>query len=183
MRCDAVLWGLGNPGIRYRTTYHNIGTLFVEFLAEYYQAPWEKNSRHHADFAQIVEGERTFLLVRSHHYMNAAGGTARALKEKSGIQPHNVCVLADNADQPLYKVQHRMTGGAKGHNGIRSIQVQWGNSFRRLWLGIGRNTQPLDQFVLSPISPAILHTYKNGFSQIKSKLLAWEAVDWDTQLT
>jgi PTH1 family peptidyl-tRNA hydrolase len=69
--------------------------------------------------------------------MNDSGKVIPGLL-KQGIKPENILVIHDELEQPFGKIQIRMGGSARGHNGLKSIIAACGDQFARMRFGIAR---------------------------------------------
>jgi PTH1 family peptidyl-tRNA hydrolase len=134
-----VVVGLGNPGLEYRDTRHNVGQRVLDRLAReaFGGASWER----HGGWAVCSGRWRgdTVRLVKPRAFMNESGPVvARALREH-GADHHDLILVYDDIDLPLGAVRVRMKGSAGGHNGVRSVIAALGTSdIRRVKVGIGR---------------------------------------------
>lgn len=138
--------GLGNPGAEYQRTRHNVGFMAVSYLAGD-DATWksEKNAK---TIAVNIDGRRV-IFAMPQTFMNLSGNAVLALMTFYKIPLENLIVIYDDMDLPVGKMREKVGGGSAGHNGIRSIDANVGNEYRRIRIGIGH---PRD-FDL-PISPA-----------------------------
>lgn len=138
--------GLGNPGAEYERTRHNVGFMAVMALAGD-DATWkkEKNAR---TTVKNINGHRV-IFAMPQTFMNLSGAAVLALMTFYKIPLENLIVIHDDMDLPVGKMREKTGGGSAGHNGIRSIDANVGNEYRRIRIGIGH---PRD-FELS-ISPA-----------------------------
>lgn len=155
-----LIAGLGNPGREYHLTRHNIGFFCIDHLAA--QQGWQID-------AQKMQGEycqgRAFgaqlFLVKPQSYMNRSGGCVRGFLDYFKIPFEHLLVVHDDIDLQAGRIKLVSQGGTGGHNGIRSIVQHLGTQdFARMKIGIGRpvvnpdgHGQPVDQFVLSKMSP------------------------------
>jgi len=127
--------GLGNPGVKYHGTRHNIGFRVVDALAQRYGGKWQEKELF--DLATIQIGDKKLLLVKPQTFMNQSGKVMPFLNKK-GIKAENVLVVHDELEYPFGKIKIRFGGSARGHNGLRSIIEHVGKEFARLRFGIGR---------------------------------------------
>ena len=130
-----VIIGLGNPGPQFTFNRHNIGFLVVDALASAHGGQWKK--RDAFESAQIAIDGSKILLIKPQTYMNQSALIIPSLK-KQGFGPEDALVIHDELEQPFSKLSLRMGGSARGHNGLKSLISQWGESFARLRFGIGR---------------------------------------------
>jgi PTH1 family peptidyl-tRNA hydrolase len=124
--------GLGNPGVRYRSTRHNCGFLVVEELARRWSlADWETvcNSR-------LARG-RSVDLAMPQTFMNRSGYALRCLSDQVGYAPQDILVVYDDVSLLLGTLRLRGKGSPGGHRGLESI-VEWMQTVQipRLRLGI-----------------------------------------------
>jgi len=151
MTIDLVL-GLGNPGIDYRDTRHNIGFRVVEEMARRHGVmEWAR--RPSCDLAVITVG-RFVLLSRPMTFMNRSGEAARWLFGEFGLTPESMLVVVDDVDLPLANLRLRRSGGPGTHNGLRSLFGEVGTAFPRLRVGVRGDemTGDLAEYVTSPFS-------------------------------
>ena len=148
MTIDLVL-GLGNPGVDYRVTRHNIGFRVIEEVARRHGvSDWEQ--RPSCELAVITAG-RLVLLSRPLTYMNRSGEAMRWLLEEFGLTPESGLVVVDDVDLPLANLRLRRSGGPGTHNGLRSLCEEVGTGFPRLRVGVRGDdmTGDLADYVLS----------------------------------
>lgn len=128
-----LIIGLGNPGIEYRDTRHNIGFMVVDELARRHGAAFQEEKRHHGLLAKFPGG----WLLKPLTYMNDSGRSARSVAEYYKIPAAEILPVYDDVDLPLGRLRLRLDGSAGGHNGIKSmIQSLGTTSFPRLKAGI-----------------------------------------------
>jgi peptidyl-tRNA hydrolase, PTH1 family len=140
-----LIVGLGNPGIEYQFTPHNLGFLTVDRLAERWQA--EVKNRHcQALTARKLVGENEVLLVKPETYMNLSGLAVRELAEEYEVRPEqDLIVIYDELDLPFGAIRIRPRGGTAGHNGMESIVGALGTEeFLRVRLGIAPERKVAD---------------------------------------
>jgi PTH1 family peptidyl-tRNA hydrolase len=126
--------GLGNPGVEYAYTRHNVGFMVVDLLAHEAGVNWEKSSK--ADAATAKLGNA--LLVKPASYMNRSGYPLHAIAQFFKILPEQVLLVLDDFSLPLGRLRIRQSGGPGGHNGLESVIVQFGTEeIPRLRIGIG----------------------------------------------
>ncbi|HET7751995.1 MAG TPA: aminoacyl-tRNA hydrolase [Terriglobales bacterium] len=131
-----LIVGLGNPGIEYQFTPHNLGFLTVDRLAERWQV--EVKNRHCQSLtARTKAGERDVLLAKPETYMNLSGLAVRELLEEYELNPEqDLVVIYDELDLPFGAIRIRPRGGTAGHNGMESIVGALGTEeFLRVRLG------------------------------------------------
>lgn len=146
-----VIIGLGNPGLNYYKTRHNIGFRVVDLLADRCGGTWQK--RGNAEIAKIEMHDQPVVLIKPQTFMNSSGEVIAAL-QRDGVKPENILVVHDEMEHPFGKVTTRLGGSHRGHNGLRSIIERCGAEFGRLRVGIGRPERKEDvpEYVLKPFA-------------------------------
>ncbi len=148
--------GLGNPGDSYQNTRHNIGFLFLDYLAEKEGKTWRKEKRFSAE---IITGNffgQKILLGKPQTYMNESGQSLSQLVRYHRWSWPSVVVVYDEINLSLGEMKLSDRGSAGGHNGMGSILGAGGADVTRFRLGIGhkRHTDmDLKDHVLGRFSP------------------------------
>lgn len=142
-----ILFGLGNPGIRYRWTRHNAGFIFLDRLARRYKGRFFQFKGYKK--AEIEIDEKKIKLIKPALFMNRSGVVVfQVLKE----EPDEFMVVLDDINLPLGKLRLRARGSDGGHLGLRSIINELNTeNFKRLRIGIGPLTNGKDaiEYVLN----------------------------------
>ena len=130
--------GLGNPGDKYAGTRHNVGFMALERLAAQAGGSFKQQSKLHGLLAEVGVGAKRLRLLMPQTFMNDSGRSIRAALDWFDLEPAQMLVLVDDMDLPLGRLRLRLSGGAGGHNGLRStIAHLGGQEFPRLRIGIG----------------------------------------------
>jgi PTH1 family peptidyl-tRNA hydrolase len=133
-----LLVGLGNPGDKYAGTRHNVGFMALERLAAQAGGSFKQQSKLHGLLAEVGVGSRRLRLLMPQTFMNDSGRSIRAALDWFDLEPVQMLVLVDDMDLPLGRLRLRTSGGAGGHNGLRSTMAHLGGQeFPRLRIGIG----------------------------------------------
>ena len=134
----SLVVGLGNPGEKYAGTRHNVGFMALEQLAKRQSSSFKQQSKLHGLLAEVGQGTERLRLLMPQTYMNESGRSIRAALDWFGFEPAQMLILVDDMDLPLGRLRLRLSGGAGGHNGLRStIAHLGGQEFPRLRIGIG----------------------------------------------
>ncbi|KPV44649.1 aminoacyl-tRNA hydrolase [Alicyclobacillus ferrooxydans] len=135
-----VVVGLGNPGLKYHHTRHNVGFDVVDELAKRMGVSVTKD-QWQALSAETRVGQEKVLLVKPQTYMNNSGESVRAIFQfyQEALPEHDLIVIYDDMDFAVGNFRLRQQGSAGGHNGIKSIinHIQT-SEFARVRIGIGR---------------------------------------------
>jgi len=133
-----LLVGLGNRGDKYAGTRHNVGFMALERMAARAGGNFRNQTKLHGLLAEVGQGDRRLRLLMPQTFMNESGRSIRAALDWFGLEPEQMLVLVDDMDLPLGRLRLRLSGGAGGHNGLRStIAHLGGQDFPRLRIGIG----------------------------------------------
>jgi peptidyl-tRNA hydrolase, PTH1 family len=132
-----LIVGLGNPGIEYQFTPHNMGFLAVDRIAEQH-AVRVTNRQCGALTGKAVIAGQDVLLAKPETYMNLSGMAVRDLLEEHALNPaEDLIVIYDELDLPFGAIRIRQRGSSAGHNGMESvIGALGGDEFVRVRLGI-----------------------------------------------
>jgi PTH1 family peptidyl-tRNA hydrolase len=154
-----LIVGLGNPGIEYQFTPHNLGFLAIDRIAN--ECGVEVRNRNcRAQTARAVIADQQVLLAKPETYMNLSGLSVRELVAKYDIDPAaDLIVIYDELDLPLGTIRIRQRGRSAGHNGMESVIGALGTQeFLRIRLGIAPARKITDgvKFVLTPFRKAQL---------------------------
>ena len=129
---------LGNPGLQYRQTRHNVAWLVCDSLCDMLsgtvpQISWQ--SKFHGLYCK--QGDS--ILLKPQTFMNESGISVQEASKFYNIDPKQVMVVHDDIELEFGKVKAQLGGGMGGHNGLRSVKQHLGtDQFRRLRVGVGR---------------------------------------------
>lgn len=133
-----LIVGLGNIGIEYADTRHNIGFIVLDAWAQASNILFE--SGRYGYVAETRYKGRKAVLLKPSTYMNLSGKAVSYWMQKEKIPLENVLVIVDDLALPLGTLRMRKQGSDGGHNGLRDITETLGTSnFARLRVGIGDN--------------------------------------------
>lgn len=150
MRC--LLVGLGNPGIYYYWTRHNVGARLIRLLAQRFSVTLKRKLRFQGEYASIISDNIRAELFIPELYMNQNGLAVEKILRQLGISTDSLLVIHDDIDIKLGEGQIRWNGGNAGHNGLRNITAKTGTAnYFRLRIGVGRppNKDSTERYVLS----------------------------------
>jgi PTH1 family peptidyl-tRNA hydrolase len=142
-----LIVGLGNPGIEYQFTPHNLGFLTVDRIADDLKVQ-VRNRQCRALTAKAVIGQEEAVLAKPETFMNLSGQAVRELVEKLEIRPEgDLIVIYDELDLPMGTIRIRQRGSSAGHNGMKSIIGALGTQeFARIRIGIAPEKKILKPF-------------------------------------
>jgi len=167
--------GLGNPGLQYEGTRHNVGFDAVEKLAERHGLKVSKKGFSSLWVKGGVGGEDVlFLLPQT--YMNLSGRAVREALDYYKLAPGQLAVAHDDLDLPLGRVKWDLEAGAAGHRGVGSMIDHLGTkAFYRTRMGIGRPSrkEEVESYVLSPFAKAEREVVKAMIGETVELLEKW----------
>ena len=146
-----LIVGLGNPGIEYELTRHNIGFLILDRLADIEKARFSIVRL--AEKTEIRFKGRQLILIKPTTFMNLSGKAVAYWMNELKIPRENVLILVDDLALPFGSLRMKPKGSSAGHNGLGNIESILGSSdYPRLRFGIGNDYQKGQQvnYVLSP---------------------------------
>jgi PTH1 family peptidyl-tRNA hydrolase len=144
-----LIAGLGNPGLRYKNTRHNVGFLIVNEISRKFKIPVKKRKYKGLLGKGSIKSEKVSLFMPQ-TYMNRSGEAIRGAVKKEKIRFKDILVIYDDIDLKLGLMRLKEKGRSAGHKGLESIIESLGTTeVPRLRIGIGKGTDVVD-FVLSP---------------------------------
>lgn len=160
-----IVVGLGNIGEAYLGTYHNIGFMCVEALAEALNLKLKKLECRAITGVKEINSQK-IVLAKPTTYMNLSGEAVKALLKKYNATENDLIVLVDDFDLPLGALRLKANGSAGTHNGLKNIVELLGTTeFKRIRVGIGNpRFEDIKDFVLSKIAkdeaPIVIESVK-----------------------
>jgi len=149
-----LIIGLGNPGIEYQFTPHNLGFLAIDRIAGNLGVE-VRNRQCRALIARAVIADQTALLAKPETFMNLSGISVRELVKEYDAKPESdLIVLQDELDFPLGTLRIHTRRSSAGHNGIESIIGALGTQdFLRIRMGVApeRKVSDGESFLLAPM--------------------------------
>ena len=169
-----VIIGLGNPGMKYAGTRHNIGFDTVTALADKYNIKINNIKFNGLIGDGFIEGEKV-LLVQPQTYMNLSGECVGQIADFFKIEPENLIVICDDINLDTGRLRIRAKGSAGGHNGLKNIIAHLGTeAFPRIRVGVGEKTEGWDlaDYVLARFSkddePVMREAIKNAVGAVET---------------
>jgi len=164
-----LIVGLGNPGLRYEKTRHNLGFMLIDWLAREFQTQ-VKREECRSQIGRAFIGNQTTELVKPQTFMNLSGEAVSCLLKKENRTAEKLIVVSDDLALPLGTIRVRPKGSAGGHNGLKSIiACLRTEEFIRLRIGI----QP--EHPLKEQKDFVLENFSKTDSEIIEKVLQQSA--------
>lgn len=149
-----IIIGLGNKGLSYKNTYHNMGFDVVSKLAKEMGVRFSHTECKAKTAVTNVNGKRV-VLAKPETYMNLSGESVRELMGKYKETADGIIVIYDDIDIAIGTIRARNAGSAGTHNGMRNIVecLNGNTAFKRIRIGTGfdHGNVPLYNVVLSKV--------------------------------
>jgi peptidyl-tRNA hydrolase, PTH1 family len=152
-RAKRLIIGLGNPGVEYEETRHNVGFQVVNAVARQVGIVFKREHQALVGWGRVRQC--AFGVAMPQSYMNLSGRSVVGLTRANGLDSTEILVVVDDINLEPGRIRIRQRGSAGGHNGLEDIIYRLGtDDFPRLRMGIGsgfsRGRQ--SEYVLSPFS-------------------------------
>jgi len=133
-----IVIGLGNPGLKYEFTRHNIGFRIVDSLAQDIETEFKKVKSYYSLISRGMINNHKVMLVKPQTFMNLSGRAVSRLVSYYKIPLQDLLIVYDDLNLEFGQVRIRKKGSAGGHKGIESImQYLHSEEIPRLRIGIG----------------------------------------------
>lgn len=150
--------GLGNPGLKYEFTRHNIGFRIVDSLAQDIEVEFKKVKSYYSLISRGMVNNHKVMLVKPQTFMNLSGKAVSKAVSYYKITIQDLLIVYDDLNLELGQIRIRKKGSAGGHKGIESImQYLHSEEIPRLRIGIG---SPLVNFNFDYVS-YVLSNFNN----------------------
>ena len=152
--------GLGNPGIKYESSKHNVGFMLLDIITNELNLKFSNGFR--GMFTDGRVGTEKVLFLKPHTYMNLSGYAVAELADYYKLSTEDILVIHDDMDLPLGRIRLRARGSSGGHNGLKSIISELGSQdFWRIKIGVGRPEEGRE----------VVNHVLSGFSNEEIKIL------------
>lgn len=141
-KIEYIIVGLGNPGIQYENTRHNVGFMAISSLEKEYNFS-VKTHKFKALVGEANIGGKRCLVMRPETYMNNSGEAVSQAMNFYKIPIENVIVIFDDISLEPSQMRIKRKGSSGGHNGIKSIIALCDSeNFPRIKIGVGKKPHP-----------------------------------------
>jgi len=167
-----LIVGLGNPGIDYENTRHNMGFMAIDRFALSQNATFFVDKRFKGMLATVNINGNKAILLKPLTYMNLSGDSLILVMNYFKIDVSDILVISDDLDSRLGRVRIRANGSSGGHNGLKSIISNIKTEdFKRIKLGIDRSKEiPVIDWVLKKYSKEELDIVSKSFDTASSAI-------------
>jgi PTH1 family peptidyl-tRNA hydrolase len=133
-----LLIGLGNIGVEYAHTRHNIGFDVLDAFVIKHGGFFKMDRL--AEVAEVKWKGNTFICIKPTTFMNLSGKAFKYWMDKEKVVLENTLTIVDDLALPINKLRLRASGSDAGHNGLKDIQLTLGtDAYPKLRFGIGNN--------------------------------------------
>ncbi len=176
--------GLGNPGLEYKATKHNIGFVVLQDLAKENRIKI-KEKRYSALIGRGKIAGYDVVLVLPQTYMNRSGDTVGDLVREEIGPLDGLIIICDDINMKLGKIRMKKRGSAGGHKGLESIISGLGrDDFARLRVGIATDVHKGDitRYVLTPFKRNQRKNVSHVLSLAREALECWTIKGMDAAM-
>ena len=172
-----LIIGLGNPGLKYKQTRHNIGFDAVGVLADKFKIP-EFQDKFDGKISKITIFDQEVIFFMPMTFMNNSGVPTSKIVNFYKISLNDIFVIFDDLDLAIGKIKIKTGGRDAGHNGLKSIDAHIGKNYTKIKIGIGRPplASMVTNYVLNKFHASesdeinmIFHFLADNFNLILSK--------------
>lgn len=171
-----LIIGLGNPGLKYKYTRHNIGARIIEQIAKENKIKFKRDIKIKARIASGKIRSQYVNLFKPLRFMNICGLSVASFMLERTADISDLLVVCDCLDLAFGKIRLKASGRDAGHRGIRSIITSLGkDDFSRLKIGIGRPLRKTDvsEYVLSRFEAEEEAQLAEIIKEAKLKIYEW----------
>lgn len=171
--------GLGNVGLEYENTRHNVGFMYLDYLCG--TSNFVVNKKFNAmEYTTTILGEKV-IFVKPMTFMNLSGEAVLKYVNYYKINLDDVLVIQDDLDMPLGRKKLLYNHGAGGHNGIKNIILNLNSSsFLRLKIGISKvDKKDTIDYVLGKFNADELLVLRLVFDSLNSFVLDYVGMNRD----
>ncbi|WP_322962587.1 aminoacyl-tRNA hydrolase [Mycoplasmopsis cynos] len=127
-----LIVGLGNPGLKYKYTRHNVGFLVIDRICQKLNITLNK-TKFNGEYVKIDD----LVIAKPMTYMNLSGNFVHQIADFFKIDSSDIFVIHDEKDIELGRASIKVGGSGGSHNGVKNIIEQLKkDDFKRLKVGI-----------------------------------------------
>jgi len=131
-----LIVGLGNPGVKYQNTRHNIGFKALDYVSKHANAFF--CSVRYGELSYFKYKGKSIFLLKPNTYMNLSGNAVNYWIKKENIPLSNLLIITDDINLSIGVLRMKKKGSDGGHNGLKNIQeLLLSSTYPRLRIGVG----------------------------------------------
>lgn len=117
-----LIIGIGNPEENYRESRHNIGFMFLDYLAKKLEAEdFEFNKKLNSSVAKTKLNKSVLILAKPQTYVNKSGEAVIRLRNFYKVKPEDIIVAHDDLDIDFHNLKTSFGKNSGGHKGVESV--------------------------------------------------------------
>jgi len=152
-----LIVGLGNPGVEYERTRHNIGFRVIDAFASKFRISISTREKFALTGKGRVAGD-SVILAKPLTFMNRSGESVKKLASSYIDTLSEMIIIYDDVDLVLGRLRIRENGSPGTHNGMKSVVASLATeSFPRLRFGVRgegyESARDLADYVLENFAP------------------------------
>ena len=175
-----LIVGLGNIGVEYANTRHNMGFMVLDAWAQASNSVFE--SGRYGSMTTVSFKGRRFHLLKPSTYINLSGKAVRYWMNELKIPIEKILVISDDLNIPFGTLRLRKNGSAGGHNGLTNITELLGSQeYARIRVGIGNEFGRGQQvgYVLGELAKEELEQMPEISKRVIDGVKAWATIGAD----
>lgn len=139
---DFLVVGLGNPGLQYEKTRHNVGFMSADLLMKKAGGEFTKHKMD-SHYGECEIGKKRILVMKPQTFMNNSGTAVSAVSKFYKIPTDKIIIISDDISLDVGKIRIRRKGSHGGHNGLKDIfQLMGTDNIMRVKIGVGAKPHP-----------------------------------------
>ena len=168
-----LIVGLGNIGLDYALTRHNLGFDVLNYIAKRKELKFTE--LRYGAIGKLKHKDRIFIFLKPSTYVNKSGDAVKYWMTKEKINLSNLLVICDDLNIPFGTVRIKIKGSNGGHNGLKDLESKLGTSnYGRLRFGIKNETKKnITQFVLDKWNQKELDVLETYFEKIEDAIFSY----------
>ena len=175
-----LIVGLGNQGLEYNNTRHNIGFMSIDKITQSLNITLDKN-KFDGLYTTIDLNNEKIIFLKPQKYMNLSGEVIEKYVKYFKINIEDILIINDDLDMDFGRIRLRSEGSSGGHNGLKNIILHLNtDKFKRLKVGISNNKDiDTKDYVLGRFSKKELEIINNLKSEINDLINDFLVLDFD----
>ena len=139
---DFLVVGLGNPGLQYEKTSHNVGFMSAYLLMKKAAGEFTKHKMD-SHYGECEISKKRILVMKPQTFMNNSGTAVSAVSKFYKIPIDQIIIISDDISLDVGKIRIRRKGSHGGHNGLKDIfQLMGTDNIMRVKIGVGAKPHP-----------------------------------------
>lgn len=136
-----LIVGLGNPGLFYKKTRHNVGFMALDLFCKNQNIRFDQK-KFGGVFAQLTIKNQKILILKPQKYMNLSGEVVKKFVDFYKIDIQDVLIIHDDMDIEIGKIKLKSSGSSGGHNGLKNIEDNLKTiDYKRIKIGISKSNE------------------------------------------